>query len=314
MNANNSSTSTLYLAPGLKIYKLADNHWQFVTLSSAFTIKCPQVLLQTLLEADGRQSMQAWLDAHQEQFPRDALQEFAASLSGRGILFERDQPQASAADAYFYTISNTRQNPDAAPFDCSAHTLHLQGEGCLRDSLHKLAQESGFALSDDAAQASLLLICADSPRHDAFRRANRELCVGLKKPAIFAWLDGSAGRLLRVYPHATGCFECLHHRMRAGKNFFREFDAASSGNALWHQRPLPPARIQSQHLAASTLMHVTAMLANQVLDLHENHLLECNALSGTERSAQVLKLPRCSVCGNGNTSQPFSPVYDFKGM
>lgn len=314
MNANNSSTSKLYLAPGLKIYKLADNHWQFVTLAAAFTIKCPQVLLQTLLAADGQQSKNDWLDAHQEQFPRNALEEFATSLHGRGILFEREQAQARAADAYFYTISNTRQNPDAAPFDCSAHTLYLHGEGSLHDSLHALAQEASFTFTSEAANASMLLICADSAQHDAFRQANRDLCVGLKKPAIFAWLDGSASRLLRVYPHATGCFECLHHRMRVGKNFFLEYDASSSGNALWYQRPMPPARLQSQHLAASTLMHVTAMLANQVLDLHENHLLECNALSGTEKSAQVLKLPRCPVCGNGNTSLPFAPVYDFKGM
>ncbi len=307
-------SAALRFAAGLRIYKLAQDHWQFVSLHSAFSIKCPEALLQTLQQAHGRHSRSVWLDAHQHLFPRQALEEFLQSLLARGILFEQAASPVQVTDSYFHAISNTRQNPDAAPFDPAAHPLCLHGNGVLQQQLRQLAQEAGFPLCSNAAEAALLLIVADSAQHDDFRAANRDLVLAHEKPAIFAWLDGSASRLLRVLPRATACFECLHHRMRAGKNFFREFDAASSGHALWHENPLPPARLQAQHMAAMVLMHATTMLAHQVLDLHDNHLLECNALRGTDKSAQVLKLPRCAVCGNGNTEQPFAPVYDFKGM
>lgn len=308
------NAAKLYLAPGLRIHQLAEGHWQFVMLSSAFSIKCPESLLRTVLQAEARLSRDEWIASLRHEFDANALGEFIDSLIGRGILCEQQQAPATAADAWLYALTNTRQNPHAPAFKAADHPLYLHGAGCLRDKLQALAQDSGFVCTDDASDAAMFLMLADSPQHDDFRSANRDLVLAQDKPAIFAWLDGASGRLLRVVPRATGCFECLHHRMRAGKQFFPEFDAASSGHALWHVQTLPPPLLQAQHLATSVLMHAGAMLAGQVLDLHQNCLLECNVLQGTEKRAQVLKLPRCPQCGNGNASLPFAPAYDFKGM
>ncbi|WP_338846213.1 hypothetical protein V8J88_20950 [Massilia sp. W12] len=308
------NAAKLYLAPGLRIHQLAEGHWQFVMLSSAFSIKCPEQLLRSVLQAEGKLSRDEWIASLRQEFDATALGGFIDSLLARGILCESASGPASAADAWLYALTNTRQNPHAPAFDAAAHPLYLHGTGVLRDKLASLAQDSGFVCTDDAARAAMFVLLADQPQHDDFRAANRDLVLAQEKPALFAWLDGAAARLLRVVPRATGCFECLHHRMRASKQFFREYDAASSGQALWHVQELPPPLLQAQHLATVTLMHAGAMLAGQVLDLHQNCLLECNVLQGTEKLAQVLKLPRCPHCGNGNANLPFAPAYDFKGM
>jgi bacteriocin biosynthesis cyclodehydratase domain-containing protein len=157
-----------------------------------------------------------------------------------------------------------------------------------------------------------MLVAADTPNHQFLREVNRTLSVPSGVPTIFAFIDGRVVRLMRVLPGATACFECMHHRMRAGKTFWREFDATTSGAALWYQdQPAEPV-LQAHQLAAATLMQATLMLAGQVHDLHHNSVIELDGYGQAQTKSPVLKLPRCPVCGPGAANKPMPPIYTAK--
>jgi bacteriocin biosynthesis cyclodehydratase domain-containing protein len=155
-------------------------------------------------------------------------------------------------------------------------------------------------------------VVADTANHHKFRDINRRMSVPAAVPTIYAFIDGRVVRMLRVLPGATACFECMHHRMRVGKTFWREFDAVTSGSALWYQGQTAEPIMQAHQLAAATLMQATLMLAGQVHDLHHNSVMEFDGYGQVLTKSPVLKLPRCPVCGPGRASKPMPSIYTAK--
>jgi hypothetical protein len=316
MNATReTSEKVLSSIVGSKIYRIDDNQWQVVTNTSAQTIKCPEELLQAVVNAFGKMTREEFILQMAERYESKMIADFVDALLAREIicLSEKDR-STEIKDRLFYLLPTSNENKHQIALTPSQHILKLLGSGHLYSALHQMAINAGFRVIGEQESAdapvSMNVIVSDSQSHDQFRELNRQQVVPSKVPTIFAYLDGVNSRMFRVIPGATACFECLHHRIRVGKTFHREFDAASSGNALWFEDVLPEPRIQAQQLAATVLIQVSLMLVNGIHDLHDSNLIELLAFNDLKRKSSILKLPRCEVCGPGNTVQPFAPIYN----
>ncbi len=314
-NVSASNKNVLMPILGAKIYKLGENRWQIVTAASALTMNCPEELLSGVVGAFGVASADELADSLSERFDRDVVSDFIGSLIAKDVIYIKGGADAPPVpDRLFHLLPAAKEESRNAVFQPSAHSLLVLGSGRTHDEVRRMAQQSGYRIAspdgDAADKASMILVASDEPNHDLFRELNRAQVVERRIPAIFSYIDGNTARLFRVVPGATACFECLHHRMRVGKTFYREFDAASSGRALWFEDALPVPALQAQQLAATTMIQASLMLARSIQDLHENHLIELLAFNEMKRKVPVLKLPRCPVCGPGNTAQPFAPIYN----
>ncbi len=300
---------------GTKIFKLDDHEWQVVTPAEALTMKCPESLLGELVQAFGKLTPDALADKLGAVFEREVVLGFVNAMRERGIIYLGEPDTAAPApDSLFHLLPIARGERSGGAFQAADLRLNILGSGRLHAELMRMAREAGYQVSNSEAQSdvppSLILVASDTPNHTLFRDLNRSQVIASGVAAIFSYLDGATARIFKVIPGATACFECLHHRMRVGKTFYREFDAASSGSTLWFQEtPAAPA-LQAQQLAATTLIQASAMLGRTALDLHEGNLVEIAALSDARKKTAILKLPRCEVCGPGNTARPFPPIYN----
>ncbi|MBC3873812.1 hypothetical protein H8K55_09440 [Undibacterium sp. LX15W] len=312
---HNASKKVLSPILGSKIYKIDTDQWQVVTATSAQTIKCPEKLLQAVVDAFGKMTREEFITQMSERFDAKMIADFVDALVAREVIcLSAKEESEEIKDRLFYLLPTISENKNQIVLNPSQHTLRLFGSGHLYAELNRMAKAAGFCVSGDqeteTLPVSMNLVVSDSPNHDLFRELNREHVVPTKVASIFAYLDGSHSRIFRVIPSATACFECLHHRMRVAKTFHREFDAASSGNAIWYEDVLPEPIIQAQQLAATVLVQVSLMLVNAINDLHESNLIELLAFNDLKRKSSILKLPRCEVCGSGNTTKPFAPIYN----
>lgn len=302
----------LSLANGFKVYRIDEGQWQIVTSNAALTVKLPEDLLVSLTQ-DQPQTVSDFIKKLSGRYDAVSVRGVLTSLLNKKVIYLNGADQHSVPPDSFFQLVNNGDSRSDADFRPANHICKIIGNGRAHDELVRLAREVGFRLSEDTdAACTVILVAADTPNHQLFRDVNRSMSVPSGVPTIFAFIDGRVVRLMRVLPGATACFECMHHRMRAGKTFWREFDAATSGAALWYQdQPAEPV-LQAHQLAAATLMQATLMLAGQVHDLHHNAIIELDSYGQAQTRSPVLKLPRCPVCGPGAASQPMPPIYTTK--
>ena len=143
------------------------------------------------------------------------------------------------------------------------------------------------------------------------RDANRELLqAGL--PALYACVTGRGIRIgPAVIPGQTACYECFYQRLRNGMTFLDEFDAFVAHQHRLAQGDLNPP----PGLAASM---GGALVALQAAKLHMRianddvvaQVVELELSPLELRSGEVLRLPRCGLCGAGRRNQQPQAIYD----
>jgi bacteriocin biosynthesis cyclodehydratase domain-containing protein len=104
-----------------------------------------------------------------------------------------------------------------------------------------------------------------------------------------------------VLPRATACYECLYHRVRAGRRNLEAFEAVAA-------RDHRPSRLSAHFAAASAAAGILRFLAGSALDLHMATVARHNLLTGDSGHTVALKVPRCPVCGQANMRKPLRPI------
>lgn len=221
-------------------------------------------------------------------------------LKGRRIIRADTTEASGSIDPIHLWLSHVALTPDG-----SAPVCRLWGSGLLQSALGAVLRDVGVACTDDevapVAADELIVLCLDVPDDGRLRQVNR-LAVEADAAYLPVVLDRhvvSIGPL--VLPRATACYECLYHRVRAGRRNLEAFEAAA-------ERDHRPSRLAAHFAAASAAALIVRFLAGSAFDLHTAAVARYNLLTGGSGHTVALKVPRCPVCGEANMRKPLRPV------
>ncbi|MCY1003828.1 ThiF family adenylyltransferase [Myxococcus sp. MISCRS1] len=202
-----------------------------------------------------------------------------------------------------------RVNPTAEVVEVPA-ALSLEPEGWGHDSTLRLLQV--------VRNTGGIVVCATATA-DAERMVNY-LCVTHRCSAVFSAVLGRAehGRVFRVIPGVTPCYQCVLLAQHADPGRFPRFDRVDMGVPAYRQPGLPGLGMDVDQVALiAARMTLQTLLersgdADSYPKAHGDHLLWSN-LGGWvvdgPLQARVEQVPRegsCPVCGEGSR-QDLSP-------
>jgi bacteriocin biosynthesis cyclodehydratase domain-containing protein len=192
--------------------------------------------------------------------------------------------------------------------DSVVPAVRLFGSGFLHTALASLLEEVGIACAQDevppAGADHLIVACLDTPDDAWLRQINRR-AVEADAAFLPVVLDRhviSTGPL--ILPGATACYECLYHRVRAGRRNLEAFEAAA-------ERDHRPSRLAARYAAASAAALIVRFLTGSAFDLHIAQVTRHNLLTGAYGHTVALKVPRCPVCGQANMRKPLRPACSY---
>ena len=154
---------------------------------------------------------------------------------------------------------------------------------------------------------TLLLACSDFEDFTFFRNINKQ-AMALAIPTLYLNLDWSTAQCgPLVIPNASACYECYFHRLRATRKFLEEFDARSNTeHILIHALP---NTLAIQYGTAEAARIVLQFLSGILNNMHQGLFSEMDSLTGDIHRSQIIRLPRCPVCGRANTHRPTGTVF-----
>ncbi|HYI39563.1 MAG TPA: TOMM precursor leader peptide-binding protein [Allosphingosinicella sp.] len=226
-----------------------------------------------------------------------------ALLKTRRIIAAETANTLDSTDPILNWLSHVSLTPNGA-----APAIRLWGSGLLHTALASLLEEAGVACtSDEAAPVDgdhLIVNCLDIPDDARLREVNRR-AVEADAAFLPVVLDRhvvSIGPL--ILPRATACYECVYHRVRAGRRSLEAFEAAT-------ERDHRPSGLAARFAAASAAAVIVRFLTGSAFDLHTAHVTRHNLLTGVSGHTVALKVPRCPVCGQANMRKPLRPAYSY---
>lgn len=295
-------TPRLFLNDAVEISDAGQGRLYVRTPVDEFVILDRAGLIAKVLEAVRTgTSLEATMDCFDDPAVRvEALDGILSLLKTRRVIAPAKADPASPADPIHAWLSHIALKPaDAAP------ACRIWGSGLLYDALRRMLGEVGVACTDDVdaplSADELIVACLDAPDEAELRRINAK-AVDADAPFLPVVLDRhvvSIGPM--VLPHATACYECLYHRVRAGR---RNLDAFEAATVRRHH----PSRLAAQFAAASAATMIVRFLSGSAFDLHTAAVARHNLLTGSSGHTVALKVPRCQVCGQANMRKPLRPI------
>lgn len=197
-------------------------------------------------------------------------------------------------------------NPDAE-IKCVPSALSLDPAGWYTDSMQQLRE----VLSDPCG----LVVCATATSDS--ERVINALCVAERTPVVFSSVLGNAehGRIFRVIPQETPCYQCVLLAQAADPGSFPRFEAKDIGTPTYPQPGIPGLGLDIDEVALLTARLALQTLATRIKGgigypaAHADHLIWSAhgdwAVDGPlqTRFERILKQANCPVCGIGSNVQ-----------
>jgi bacteriocin biosynthesis cyclodehydratase domain-containing protein len=216
--------------------------------------------------------------------------------SGVGKLRLADGQPVSPEDQLFGYRDDQAGIPRSQAFQ-----QHQRFPAATLETAHFDATDEGGTSESVFEGSSLVVVCADSPREAAMNQVNRlSFRAGVPwLPATAGINHGTIGPL--VIPHQTACYECFRLRLISNRSFLNDalgspVSVDSTGGEFATEVVAAPAFFLSligQIAAAEVIRFLTGMARPTTAGA----FLSLSPFDAGITRHEVLKLPRCPVCG-----------------
>lgn len=317
---------SLYVSPLAEITTLGDDKIAMSVVGRRFTVEDKVGMLKSILDQAGRGVQLAALTASMaDSFPPEAIEAAVTALVNTRVLVRDDTRARASGDATHQHLQHRREldalipRDQLAAYERSNWLLVLAGEGACADALaasladlnvplQRVGRDGALPSAEEVGgKRALLLVCSDFEDFATFRAMNAK-AVERGLPGLYVGIDWSTvqcGPL--VMPKATACYECYFHRVRSTRKFVAEFDVRSEpDNILYHALP---SKLAIQFGVAEASRLALQYLSGTLENLQHSVFSEIDSLSGETQRSRVLRLPRCTCCGNANTARPVGTVF-----
>ena len=193
-----------------------------------------------------------------------------------------------------------------SPTGYVARSCLLLGSGWIFERVSAALPHASLevlATPHDANEATLVIVVSDWENHELFRREN-EAAVKRRQRATF--IGRTDARILAgpvVVPGQAACYECYHRKLSFNAPFRAEFDAYAALCAERHGRPGATSPLASGLVDFIVVRHILAV-ASELNEVVSPGVLESfNCVTMERATRNVLRVPRCSVCGSLSTKR-----------
>jgi bacteriocin biosynthesis cyclodehydratase domain-containing protein len=200
--------------------------------------------------------------------------------------------------------------------------IQIRGSGLLADHTTDHLKRLGFVVSRFADQADvdaenargekydLVVVCADREDHPMLLGQNEQL-VRRAEPAFYACLTEAGVRIgPAVLPEGGACYNCFYSRLRNGMHFTDEFDTFTRSQTTSASKRVAPSDLLSVLGASLLAVQVSKLMAGLSHDANIASVHEFNLMPLRLRQGELLRLPRCTVCGTGRATEPVQAIRD----
>ena len=307
--------------PSLELIDVGDGKIQLFGVRQPLTVDDDEGHVRALLDlCDGTRTRMEVERQFAARLPDGAeLVEFLVStqcISGASELPYLGDQLSAYIDVKRQTFE---QYADAATADRGMRRMDIAviGTGKLAGEITQMLTACGHVVvssHDASAGFDLLVAAADHLDHEEFRRLNRQ-AVEAEASIVFAVVERQAFAVgPHVAPHQSACFECYHQRLRSHMIFRPEFDARTRGTFL---KRTNDSAIVTQAAAAFATAFVCGVAHENAVIGRPNEIVEVDMITlGSERR-NLLKLPRCPVCGAAADGREQPSIYqapDHEGL
>jgi bacteriocin biosynthesis cyclodehydratase domain-containing protein len=189
-----------------------------------------------------------------------------------------------------------------------AMKIGILGEGRVADELHRQARDVGLEIVSSSESTphggpqrhdTVMIVCDDLEDHQNFLEHNKRF-VSEGTIATFSCACEDGARIGPfLYPGSTACYHCYFTRLRNGMEFIDNFDGFVSHQAAQTSASYPRPNLAAAAAATLTLLEIVNFFSKAPNLAGLGYLVELSFSPPRLRRTEVLRLPRCPVCGSG---------------
>jgi bacteriocin biosynthesis cyclodehydratase domain-containing protein len=221
-----------------------------------------------------------------------------ALLRERGLLVARSVTESRDWLQHYLAFVRAKAAPATG---YAARSCVLFGSGWIYERVASAIRHTSLdrqSAPDDGDSATLIVVASDWESHELFRRENEGAVRRGQRATFIGRMDARILTGPLVVPGQGACYECYYRKLALNAPFRAEFDAYS---ALCSERHDQPGRTSS--LACGLVEYIVARhilaAANELNDVVFPGVVELyNCVTMERATRNVLRLPRCGVCGS----------------
>jgi bacteriocin biosynthesis cyclodehydratase domain-containing protein len=308
------------LDSGVRVIPLSDGRIQIRTATDRISIGRQASLALAMLNlCDGTRTAEEITSALEAQgHAADQARALLQALTARHMLTDDDAPATCdlILDNARHIARQALGHKWRSPTLETMRDVYVIGVGHLAAAVRAELTNLSLYVGEDCEPLvpgpPLIVACSDYEHVDSFRDTNSR-AIQEHSPVLFACIADPVVRIGPcVVPQETACFECYYHRLRANLTFRDEFDGWVAHNAALEtcgadSRAHVHARLAAALVAGQVINFLYGITHHCLLD----SIVELHPLTLEMTVSRVLRLPRCEVCGCGESSHPVVAVRDW---
>lgn len=211
-----------------------------------------------------------------------------------------------------FNINSSKALRSGLPFPYFNH-IEVSGKGDLKHLTKDVAEDVRKflnAYNQPSELRSLRVVCSTPGDQQYLREQNKKAVKDGVAMLTVQWSDEMLSIGPLYIPNESACYECLTVRRRAATNFLTELDA-SLNNQIQRAHELKLDKVISQ-LAGFVIGRYLYIVTTGMFHLIKPNEVETwDVVKGEKHIGEVLKVPRCDVCGRKKASDPIRAIRDL---
>jgi len=247
----------------------------------------------------------------------ETLDTALSTLNEYSIIVESSNNSAASLPSIFknvldFNINSSKALRSGLPFPYFNH-LEVEGDGDLKNLASDAAEDVSSFLNEynkSSELRSLRVVCSTSGNQQYLREQNKQAVKDGVAMLAVQWNDEMLSIGPLYIPNESACYECLTVRRRAATNFLTELDASLNGQV---QRPHEPKmdKVISQLAGYAIGRYLSIVTTGMFHLIKPNEVETWDVIKGEKQAGEVLKVPRCDVCGRKKSSDPIRAIRDL---
>lgn len=224
----------------------------------------------------------------------DIMKQLKELLNSRGLLVN----ESYASTSQFKRLLDMHGAP-AIRIDSESlpTTISFLGKGKLASLAKKSLVNAGVQVVEDDDNTSLLIAISDQDDYDFLGKANTKAVENNQPILFFRWAQQRFVIGPFVIPKQTACLECANKRELGSSLFPDELKGYRTENVS-SMPNYGGGPVLDELASALITRHVMTILGGNFDLAGPSNLLRINPVTLEIKYAPILRLPRCSVCGN----------------
>lgn len=274
-----------------------------------------RLILEKLSQPHSYEATVTW--AQSQKIDREIVDSALSTLNEYSIIVETNPSHQSPLPGVFKNVIDFNINASKALRSGLAfpyfNQLEVVGEGDIKTVVASTAAEVEAYLISQTPESdtrSLRIVCTTTGDQKLLREQNKQAVKDKVAMLPVQWADDMFTIGPLYIPGESACYECLTIRRRASTNYLAELDGGLTGTI--QRSHIPKLDTPMKNLIGFAVSRYLSIVGCGMFHLIKpNEVESWDVIKAEKKVGEVLKVPRCDVCGRKKTSDPIRAIRDL---